>query len=104
LNRPDCDSRKIAGEFVRIAWRFIAALAVASLQDLLNLGSEARMNLPGSADANWGWRATEGKLTTSVFQQPRDLIASSNRLHVSETVPARKSHRRILHQSYGGEE
>jgi len=90
LNRPDCDSSKIAGEFVRIAWCSIAALAIAPLQDLLNLGSEARMNLPGSADANWGWRVTEGKLNTPVFQQLRDLTASSNRLRVSQTVPAVK--------------
>jgi 4-alpha-glucanotransferase len=45
------------------------------------------MNLPGSADANWGWRVTEGKLNTPVFQQLRDLTASSNRLHESETAP-----------------
>jgi len=62
------------------------------------------MNLPGSADANCGWRAAEGKLNTPVFQQLRDLTASSNRLRVSETVSARKGHRRILHQSYGGDE
>jgi hypothetical protein len=48
------------------------------------------MNLPGSADANWGWRVTEGKFNTPVFQQLRDLTASSNRLRVSQTVPAVK--------------
>src|SRR5262249_30705440 len=56
LNRADCDSAEIAGEFVRTAWCSVAALAIAPLQDLLNLGSEARMNLPGSVEANWGWR------------------------------------------------
>ena len=36
-----------------------AALAMAPLQDLLNLGNEARMNVPGRADGNWRWRCTE---------------------------------------------
>jgi len=87
LNRADCDSSKIAGELVRIAWCSPAALAIAPLQDLLNLGSEARMNLPGSAEANWCWRLTEDMLDTSVFQQLRDLTASSNRLRVSQALP-----------------
>ena len=31
-------------------------LAVAPLQDVMGLGTEARMNVPGLADGNWGWR------------------------------------------------
>ena len=87
LNRADCDSSEITRELLRIAWCSVAALAIAPLQDLLNLGSEARMNLPGSAEANWRWRLTEGMLNTPVFQQLRDLTASSNRLRVSQTLP-----------------
>jgi len=90
LNRADCDSSKIAAELVRIAWCSAAALAIAPLQDLLNLGSEARMNSPGSAEANWCWRLTEDMLDTPVFQQLRDLTASSNRLRVSQTLPTAK--------------
>ena len=56
----------------------------------LILGAEARMNMPGSADANWCWRLTEDQLNTLVFQQLRDLTASSNRLRVSQTVSAVK--------------
>jgi 4-alpha-glucanotransferase len=67
-----------------------AALAIAPFQDLLNLGSEARMNLPGSAEANWCWRLTEDMLDTPVFQQLRDLTASSDRLPVSQTLPIAK--------------
>ena len=37
-------------------------------RDLLNLGSEARMNLPGHADGNWRWRFTEEKLSLTAFQ------------------------------------
>ena len=42
-----------------LAWSIRAALAIAPLQDLLNLGNEARMNVPGRADGNWRWRCTE---------------------------------------------
>ena len=39
-----------------LAWSSRAALAIAPLQDLLNLGREGRMNVPGRAGGNWGWR------------------------------------------------
>jgi 4-alpha-glucanotransferase len=90
LNRAHCDSSEVARELLRIAWCSVAGLAIAPLQDLLSLGSEARMNLPGSADANWCWRLTEDMLDTPAFQQLRDLTASSNRLRLSQTLPTAK--------------
>jgi 4-alpha-glucanotransferase len=90
MNRAVCDSSEIVGESVRMAWFSVAALSIVPVQDLLNLGAEARMNLPGSADANWCWRLTEDMLDTPVFQQLRDLTASSNRLRVSQTLPTAK--------------
>ena len=59
-----------------------AALAIASLQDLLNLGAEARMNVPGRAEDNWSWRCTEELLSTADFHWLRDLTRTSNRLHI----------------------
>ncbi len=47
---------EIAWKMVRLAWGSVANLAIVPLQDLLGLGSEARMNTPGRADGNWGWR------------------------------------------------
>jgi 4-alpha-glucanotransferase len=41
---------------IRLATSSIAANVVFPLQDLLGLGSEARMNVPGRADGNWSWR------------------------------------------------
>ena len=43
-------------ELIRLAWASVAVLAVAPLQDVMGLGTEARMNVPGLADGNWGWR------------------------------------------------
>lgn len=50
------DDQDIAWEFVRMAFSTIAVFAIAPLQDMLRLGTEARMNLPGKAGGNWGWR------------------------------------------------
>jgi len=75
----------IATALMRLAWSSAAALAIAPLQDLLNLGAEARMNVPGSTEGNWGWRCTEAMLSGPSFGWLRDLTSASNRL---SAVPA----------------
>jgi 4-alpha-glucanotransferase len=54
----------IAWDLIRAALRSSARLAVFPLQDLLNLGSEARLNLPGSPQGNWQWRYRPDQLET----------------------------------------
>jgi 4-alpha-glucanotransferase len=51
--------REIHWEMIREVWHSVANLAIAPLQDLLGLGTEARMNLPGTSQGNWEWRFTE---------------------------------------------
>jgi 4-alpha-glucanotransferase len=79
LNRQAGNESEAAPELVRLAWSSRAALAMAPLQDLLNLGKEARMNVPGSPLGNWRWRCTDGMLSASAFQWLRDLTETSNR-------------------------
>ena len=64
---------------LQVAWSSIAALAIAPLQDVLNLGNEARMNRPGSVDGNWRWRCTDDQLSTSAFESLRNLTRFSSR-------------------------
>jgi 4-alpha-glucanotransferase len=83
LNRPEGDSREVAPALMEMAWSSSAALAMAplqDLQDLLNLGREARMNVPGRAAGNWRWRCTERMLSAPEFEQLLDLTETSNRL------------------------
>ena len=68
-----------AGTFIELAWSSVAALAISPLQDLLNLGQEARMNVPGRADGNWRWRSTEAMLSDSRFEWLRDLTRNASR-------------------------
>jgi 4-alpha-glucanotransferase len=71
-----------------VAWTSVAALAIAPLQDVLNLGREARMNVPGTADGNWDWRCTERMLSDRAFDWLLDLTKSSGRTAPSVTFQA----------------
>jgi 4-alpha-glucanotransferase len=82
LNAPQSDGRDVAWRLIHLAWFSPAALAVAPLQDLLNLGAEARMNVPGRAEGNWSWRCTEELLSVTDFHWLRNLTTSSNRLQM----------------------
>jgi 4-alpha-glucanotransferase len=61
------------------AWSSRAALAIAPLQDVLGLGSEARMNLPGTDEGNWQWRYAAGELTAATARRLRELTERSSR-------------------------
>jgi 4-alpha-glucanotransferase len=68
-----------AWSLIEVAWRSRAALAVAPLQDVLNLGNEARMNLPGTEEGNWHWRYAAEQLTDENARRLRELTESANR-------------------------
>jgi len=80
LNSSQIDSREVAWDLMRLAWSSPAALAITPLQDLLNLGTEARMNVPGRAEGNWSWRSTGELLSGADFHWLQDLTKSTNRL------------------------
>jgi 4-alpha-glucanotransferase len=82
LKSPQLQSSDAAWELLRIAWSSNAALAIAPLQDFLNLGAEARMNVPGRADGNWRWRCTTEMLSAAGFSSLRDLTKSTTRMGI----------------------
>ena len=57
------------GDLMRAALMSVADTAIIPFQDVLKLGNEARMNLPGTATGNWEWRFSREML-------PRDLAAA----------------------------
>lgn len=77
-------SSDIAWELTSLAWSSMAALAIAPLQDLLSLGAEARMNVPGRADGNWAWRCTEDSLSGPDLEALSKLTSSANRQTTSQ--------------------
>ena len=67
------DGSDIAWDFIRLAWSSVADYAITPLQDVLNLGSEARMNFPGRPDGNWCWRFRPEQLNPWLLDRLADL-------------------------------
>ena len=88
LQRQPSDSREATWELIRLAWSSASALAIAPLQDLLALGSESRMNVPGRAEGQWRWRCTDEALTDACWQRLHELTRASGRLASPVGVPA----------------
>jgi 4-alpha-glucanotransferase len=80
LKSPQLQNSAVAWELLRLAWSSVAALAIAPLQDLLNLGAEARMNVPGRPDGNWTWRCTQQMLSGHEFEVLCELTRNTRRL------------------------
>jgi 4-alpha-glucanotransferase len=66
-------------ELIRLAWSSSACLAIAPLQDILHLGGESRMNVPGRSDGNWRWRYSGDLRYIEAFDWLRELTEDSHR-------------------------
>ncbi|HEX8140003.1 MAG TPA: 4-alpha-glucanotransferase [Pyrinomonadaceae bacterium] len=71
---------QIHWDFIRAAQMSVADVAIAQLQDVLGLGSEARMNMPASAKGNWAWRFQATALTDEVRDRLREMTETYARL------------------------
>jgi 4-alpha-glucanotransferase len=77
-----CDPQRIAWEFVEIAWKSTSLLAMVPLQDLFELGGDARMNTPGTSGpdvGNWRWKYQPGLLTPDVQERLKYLTLATGR-------------------------
>ncbi len=68
-----------AWPLIRAAQGSVAEIAIAPVQDLLELGSEARMNTPSVAAGNWSWRAPEGCWTEDLAERLAALAEVTDR-------------------------
>ena len=76
---PSITEDQIAHAMIETVWQSKAGLAIAPLQDVLNLGSDARMNIPGLAAGNWGWRVRREQLSADIFANLAKLTSAANR-------------------------
>ncbi|HEY4723240.1 MAG TPA: 4-alpha-glucanotransferase, partial [Anaerolineae bacterium] len=60
-------------DMIRAVWASVANIAIATLQDILGLGTEARMNYPGKPAGNWGWRMSAEVLSDDLRDQLLEL-------------------------------
>jgi len=72
---------------IRLAQGSAASLSVVPAQDVLGLGSEARMNTPSVKDGNYHWRMQPGVLTPNLAKKLATLAEVTDRLPAEFPVP-----------------
>ena len=80
------DGSDISWDFIRAALASVADMAIVPMQDVLNLGSEGRMNTPGNASGNWGWRYTSDQLTVELAERLGSLTHIYGRTVVPDVL------------------
>jgi 4-alpha-glucanotransferase len=64
---------------IRLAFSSNSALAIAPMQDFLGLGSEARLNIPGTTLNNWRWRLRSGQLHPGILEATGTMVREASR-------------------------
>lgn len=72
-------SENIHWELLRLAWSSVAYMAIVPMQDILGLGSEHRMNLPGKPDGYWKWRIKKEAITINIIEKLKKYTQIYNR-------------------------
>jgi 4-alpha-glucanotransferase len=78
--RSGLDPSEPNWSLIRLALSSRARLAIAPVQDVLGMGSDARMNTPGRAAGNWSWRLEPGQLTGELAARLREETRLAGRL------------------------
>jgi len=81
LEYMNTTGQDICMDFLRLAWASVANTAIVPMQDLLGLGNEARMNLPGTTVNNWMWRAKKNDFSTELALKLAQMTVLYGRTH-----------------------
>jgi 4-alpha-glucanotransferase len=73
------DDAEIHWTMIRAVFASVADVAIVPLQDVLGLGTQARMNLPGTTSGNWKWRYRGGALTSTLANRLQSLTTIYDR-------------------------
>ncbi len=77
----------ISWDMIRAVWSSVAAFALAPMQDVLSLGNEARMNMPGQASGNWNWRMNPDSANKNVLDRLKEVNFLYSRMSLPEKKP-----------------
>jgi 4-alpha-glucanotransferase len=80
LDYTHSNGKDIVGDLIRLIWSSVAKMAVIPLQDLLRLGDEARMNIPGTTNNNWKWRFTWSQMNDELNSELKQMTVLYNRI------------------------
>jgi 4-alpha-glucanotransferase len=79
LKLPESGGEPIEWALIRTAYESVADWAIVPVQDVLGLGSDARMNTPSLQDGNWAWRLRAGALKAEHAARLKALAEKSGR-------------------------
>jgi 4-alpha-glucanotransferase len=94
LRYAGSDGKAPHWDMIRLAWMSIADLAIVPMQDFLGLGSEARMNVPGTAKGNWRWRLRAAEASPALADQMAELAGTFERVPKDVRAVRQRNHRR----------
>lgn len=84
--RAEPDS--ISWDMIELAFQSRSEIAIVPLQDVLGLGSDARMNIPGTPSNNWRWRFSPASLTKALAERLRQVTEKTGRIAISQPAAA----------------
>ncbi|MDM7995845.1 MAG: 4-alpha-glucanotransferase [Acidobacteriota bacterium] len=67
------DGTDAVWDLIRLAVSSVADIAILPMQDVVGLGTEARMNIPSTVENNWRWRMTEEQMKSEVAGRLREM-------------------------------
>ncbi len=73
------DGREINWDFISAVWESVSDTAIAPMQDVLGLGSAARMNFPSSSSGNWNWQCAAGDFSVETANRLHELTKKCDR-------------------------
>ena len=73
-------NKDIPWGMIRLAWASVSDTAIAQMQDFLELGSDARMNIPSTLGGNWQWRCNKEAFTPELAERIYELTRLYGRL------------------------
>ncbi len=80
LDYVGTNGAEIHWDLMRVAQMSVANVAIFPIQDVLGLGSKARMNVPGTTEGNWRWRLSPEQLSPAIATRLRAMTESYERV------------------------
>ncbi|MGI6153549.1 MAG: 4-alpha-glucanotransferase [Christensenellaceae bacterium] len=75
----DCNEDDIAWKLIRLAMQSVSEVCIIPMQDILSMGTEARMNYPSIPEGNWEWRMRSGAFDRSLRKQLKNMTRITGR-------------------------
>ena len=73
------NAKDIHWKLIELAMTSRANLSIIPMQDIMSLGENARMNIPGTIDNNWNWQIKPGQVRAALAKRLRQVTKHTNR-------------------------